>query len=78
MDLALNNLRRLICHKIQPANQPYSLNDLLFTQSIHHEQDITPTRFFLRVKRFFPRFVGYTGLKPLAKVSHLFKYPIMM
>ena len=22
MDLALNNLQRLICHKIQPTNQP--------------------------------------------------------
>ena len=25
MDLALNNLQRLICHKIQPTNQPLIL-----------------------------------------------------
>ena len=31
MDLALNNLQRLICHKTQqtkPKNPPYLLNDL--------------------------------------------------
>ena len=26
MDLALNNLQRLICHKIQPTNQPTNLS----------------------------------------------------
>ena len=28
MDLALNNLQRLICHKTQETNQPSSLGDL--------------------------------------------------
>ena len=27
IDLALNNLQRLICHKIQPTNQPTNQND---------------------------------------------------
>ena len=30
MDLALNNLQRLICHKTQPTNQPPSLLFLPF------------------------------------------------
>ena len=28
MDLALNNLQRLICYKIQPTNKPTSSGDL--------------------------------------------------
>ena len=41
MDLALNNLERLICHKTQPTNQPYLLTFFLgklFLVSILHNR----------------------------------------
>ena len=33
MDLALNNLQRLICHKTQTTNQPTSLPSFLWSSS---------------------------------------------
>ena len=33
MDLALNNLQRLICHKTQPTNQPTNQSTNHITQS---------------------------------------------
>ena len=36
MDLALNNLERLICHKTQEPNKPNRLKTMLTTQSSLH------------------------------------------
>ena len=35
MDLVLNNLQRLICHKIQPINQPTNLKIDLASHLAH-------------------------------------------
>ena len=39
MDLALNNLQRLICHKTKQTNQP-----------LHNGQDVTQGQFLNEVK----------------------------
>ena len=43
MDLALDNVQRLICHKIQPANQPINNNLKVvhkYTLFTEHSQQI--------------------------------------
>ena len=36
MDLALNNLQRLICHKIQTTNQQPNINNKEFYDMFHN------------------------------------------
>ena len=47
MDLALNNLQRLICHKNQPTNQPPLAGDYLPTPPLG--QDMTQGQFLSEV-----------------------------
>ena len=45
MDLALNNLQRLICHKTQPTNQLKTKTKPKQTEKIKKKRDITLTIF---------------------------------
>ena len=52
MDLALNNLQRLICHKTQPNNQP-TYQPLRHWHSVTQGQFLNGVKFVFRVLILF-------------------------
>ena len=49
MDLALNNLQRLICHKTQTTNQP-TLNFLLWSKLFEKKKQLIACKQMINIK----------------------------